>query len=97
MYQLEDVSLLVNEFYGMIDISYWPLMNIAQKRSIHNKSPLLQVSSTWSIYLKNVYAFHNAYKGEDQNNDLSYGQLDHSVGISDFELEQMKMNFHRGI
>ena len=32
---------------------------------------------------------HNqeTYKGEDQNNDLSYGQLDHNVGIFDFELK----------
>ena len=44
--------------------------------------------------------------GEDQNNDLSYGQLDHSVGILQFivvaveeeqNLEQLKVNFHKEI
>ena len=31
--------------------------------------------------MKNVCADHSACMDEDQNNDLSYGQLDHSVGI----------------
>ena len=39
------------------------------------------------------YAFHNAYKGESQNIDLSYGQLDHNGCILKSELEWKKMNF----
>ena len=41
---------------------------------------------------------------EDQNNDLSYGQLGHNVGISQFvvveeeqNLEQLKVKCHEGI
>ena len=43
---------------------------------------------------------------EDQNNDLSYGQLDHSVGIfqsvvvvveEEQDLEQLKVNCHKEI
>ena len=43
---------------------------------------------------------------EDQNNDLSYGQLGYSVGISqsvvvameeDQNLEHLKVNYHEGI
>ena len=86
MYQLEDVSLLVNEFYGMTDITSRLLMTISKKQSTHSESSLLQVSSIWSICLKNENSFHNAYKGEDHNNDLLYGQLDHSVGIFYSEL-----------
>ena len=33
-------------------------------------------------------------QGWNQNNNISYGQLDHNVGISDFKPKQMKMNFH---
>ena len=34
--------------------------------------------------MKNGCVDHSACMGEDQNNDLSYGQLDHSVGILQF-------------
>ena len=44
--QLQDVSLLMNEFYGMIDISPWLMTTISTKRSTHSESSLLQVSST---------------------------------------------------
>ena len=68
-------------------IAFWLLKTIAKKQSTHSESSLLQVSSKWSICLKSGYAFDNAYKGEDQNTDLSYGQLDHNVGISNSKLE----------
>ena len=44
--------------------------------------------------------------GEDRNSDLSYGQLDHSVGIFQFvvvaveedrDLEQLKVSYHEEI
>ena len=57
--------------------------------------------------MKNGYCDHNACMDEDQNNDLSYGQLDHSVGISqsvvivameeERDLEQLKVNCHEEI
>ena len=79
--------------YGMIDISSWLLTIIAKKRSTHSESSLFQVSSIWSISLKNEYDFHSASRGEYQKCDLSYGQLDRSVGILKSK-SNLKMNFH---
>ena len=64
-------------------------MPIAKKWSIQDESWFLQKAYFWSICLKNVCADHSACMDEDQNSDLSYGQLDHSVGIlqSDFVVE----------
>jgi len=58
--------------------------------------------------LKNDWFYDSAYIDEDQNNDLSDGQLGHSVGISQFavvvvaveegqNLEQLEVNCHEGI
>ena len=94
MSQLQDVSIPVNELSGMTYISSWILTTIDKKRSTYSESSLLQVSSNQSICLMSGHAFHNAYKGEDQNIDLSYGQLNHSGGMSNFELMWMKMNSH---
>lgn len=94
MYQLQDVSLLMNEFYGMTDITSWLLTTISKKQSFHSESSLLYFSSRWSIYFKDENDFHIAYKGEDQNSDLSYGQLNHNVGISDFELKKMNLKLY---
>ena len=54
--------------------------------------------------MKNECVDHSAYMGEYQNSGLSYGQLDHSVGIlqSDVvvveqDLEQLQVNCHTGI
>ena len=57
--------------------------------------------------MKNGWFYDSAYMDEDQNNDLSDGQLDHSVGISQSvvvvvvvaveegqNLEQLKLNCH---
>ena len=58
--------------------------------------------------MKNDWFYDNAYMDEDQNSDLSDGQLDHSVGISRSvvfvvvvvaveegqNLEQLKLNYH---
>jgi len=57
--------------------------------------------------VKNGWFYDSAYMDEDQNNDLSNGQLDHSVGISRSvvfvvvvaveegqNLEQLKLNCH---
>ena len=57
------------------------LMPIAKKRSIQDESLFLQEACFWSICVKNECANHSACMDEDQNSDLSYGQLDHSVGI----------------
>ena len=56
-------------------------MPIAKKRSIQDESWLLQEACLWSICVKNECGDHSACMGEYQNNDISYGQLDHSVGI----------------
>ena len=56
-------------------------MAIAKKGSIQDESLFLQEACFWSIYVKNGCADHSACMGEDRNIDLSYGQLDHSVGI----------------
>ena len=81
-------------------------MPIAKKWSIQDESFFLQEACFWSICVKNGCADHNACMGEDQNNDLSYGQLDHSVGIFQFaiatleeeqDLEQLKVNCHEEI
>ena len=55
--------------------------------------------------MKNGCFYDNAYMDEDQNNDLSNGQLGHSVGISQFvvvaiaveegrNLEQLDVSCH---
>ena len=56
-------------------------MPIAKKWSIQGESLFLQEACFWSIFLKNECADHSACMDEDQNSDISYGQLDHSVGI----------------
>ena len=55
--------------------------------------------------MKNDWFYDSAYMDEDQNSDLSDGQLDHSVGISQSvvvvvaveegqNLEQLTVNCH---
>ena len=44
--------------------------------------------------MKNVNVFPNACKGEDQNNDISCGQLNHSVGMPKTKQLWKKMNSH---
>ena len=56
-------------------------MPIAKKQSIQDESLFLQDVCFWSICLKNNWFYDSAYMDEDQNNDLSYGQLGHNVGI----------------
>ena len=57
-------------------------MPIAKKRSILDESFFLQDVCFWSIYVRNDWFYDSAYMDEDQNSDLSDGQLGHSVGIS---------------
>ena len=59
-------------------------MPIAKKRSILDESLFLQDVCFWSICVKNDWFYDSAYMDEDQNSDLSDGQLNHSVGISQF-------------
>lgn len=56
--------------------------------------------------MKNDWFYDSAYMDEDKNNDLSCGQLSHSVGISqsvvvvveeEQNLGQLKVNCHEGI
>lgn len=70
----------------MNEISSWILITISKKWSTYSEYFILQFYSTWNVYMKNVYDFHNAYKGEYKYNDISYDQLGRSVGISNFEL-----------
>ena len=65
----------MSEIYSLL------LKPIANKWSIQDESLFLQEVCFWSICLKNEYADHNAYTDEDQNSDLSYGQLGHNVGV----------------
>ena len=64
-------------------------MPIAKKRSIQDESLFLQEAEAyfWSICVKNECSDHSSCMDEDQNSDLSYGQLDHSVGISQSVVE----------
>ena len=59
-------------------------MPISKKRPILDESLFLQDVCCWSICVKNGWFYGSAYMDEDQNSDLSDGQLDHSVGISRF-------------
>ena len=65
-------------------------MPIAKKWSIQDESLFLQEACFWSICVKNRCVDHSAYMGEDQNNDLSYGQLNHSVDISQFVVDAVE-------
>ena len=56
--------------------------------------------------MRNEWFYDNAHMDEDQNSDLSYGQLNHSVGIlqsivdaveEEQNLEQLKVNCHKEI
>ncbi len=78
-------------------------MPIAKKRSIQDEFLFLQEACFWSIYLKNDWFYDSAYMDEDQNSDLSNGQLGHNVGISQSvvvaveerqSLEQLEVNYH---
>ena len=57
-------------------------MPIAKKHSIQDESLFLQDVCFWSICVKNGWFYDSAHMDEDQNSDLSDGQLGHSVGIS---------------
>ena len=59
-------------------------MPIAKKRSIQDEYFFLQEACFWSICVKNGCADHSDRTGEDQKSDISYGQLDHNVGILQF-------------
>lgn len=59
-------------------------MPIAKKWSIQYESLFLQDVCFWSICVKNGWLYDSGYMDEDQNNDLSNGQLGHSVGISQY-------------
>ena len=79
-------------------------MPIAKKRTIQDESLFLQDVCFWSICVKNDWFYDSAYMDEDQNSDLSDGQLDHSVGISqsivvvvveeEQSLEHLEVNCH---
>ena len=56
--------------------------------------------------MNNGCAEHNAFMGEYQNSDLSYGQLDHCVGIlqsviavveEEQNLEHLQVSYHEEI
>lgn len=67
-------------------------MPIAKKWSIQDESLFLQEVCCWSIFLKNDWFYDNAYMDEDQNSDLSDGQLGHSVGILQSVVVAMEEN-----
>ena len=65
----------------MTETPSWLLMPISKKRSVQDESLFLHEACFRSICVKDECADHNACMGENQNNDISYGQLDHSVEI----------------
>jgi len=65
----------------MTEISSWLLKPIAKKRSIQDESLFLQEAWFLSICLKNEWFYGSPHMDEDQNSDISYGQLSHNVGI----------------
>ena len=82
------------------------LILIAKKKSIQEESLFLKEACFLSICVKNGCGDHSACMGEDRNNDLSHGQLNHSVGIFQFvvvaveedrDLEQLKVSYHEEI
>jgi hypothetical protein len=44
-------------------------MTTANDRSSHNESSILQVCSSWNIYLMHDYSCHNSDKDGDHNTD----------------------------
>lgn len=77
-------------------------MPISKKRSIQDESLFLQEAYFWSICMKNEWFYNGDHMDEDKSSDLSYDQLDHSVGISqsvvveeELKLEQLKVKCHK--
>ena len=68
----------------MPDIMF-PPASTKKRYNIMLQASLLQVFSASHSDMKNGYASRNADRDKDQNTDLSYGQLDHNVGIWNFE------------
>ena len=66
------------------------LIPIAKKQSIQDGSLYLLEDFFLNIYVKNGCANHSDFMGEDPNNDLSYGQRDHSVGILQYVVAAME-------
>jgi hypothetical protein len=74
-------------------------MATAKDQSTHSESSILQVFSSWNIYLMHAYSFHNYDKDRDHNIDFPCDQIDCNVGIlhSNVELEQVKLKLLEGI
>ena len=94
-------SLLnIHEHVLTCDLNIFLATNAHCQEAIH---PIWIFVLAGGLCLKHGCADHNAYMDEDQNNDLSYGQLDHSVGIlqsvveAEQDLEQLQVNCHTGI
>ena len=56
-------------------------MPIAKKQSNQDESLFLQEACFWSICLKNEWFYDSSHMDEDENNDISYGELCQNVGI----------------
>jgi hypothetical protein len=74
-------------------------MTTAKDRSTHSESSILQLCSSWNIYLMHDYSCHNSDKDGDQNIDSPCDQLDCNVGTYhyDIEFEQVKLKLLEGI
>lgn len=78
---LQDVSIIENEIYGMTNISFCLWKTTTKKWSIEGESLLLSESFSWNVHLNDECVFHNSYKHENQNIELSGGQLNNNFGI----------------
>ena len=94
---LQDWSLLKIEFFGKTYIVAWLLMTIAKDQSTHSESLVLQVWSSWNIYLMHDLTCHNSDKDGDQNTDSPCDQLDYNVGTYHYDIQHLKLNFLEGI
>lgn len=88
--------VIKNELWGINDISSQLLKITSKKWSIKGEYFLLQESCVRKICLNDDYVFHNAQKGEYQNINISCGQPDHNVGISQSKMvvEEEKTNMN---
>jgi hypothetical protein len=75
------------------------MMTISKDRSTHSESSILQICSSWNIYLMHDLTYHNSDKDGDQNTESPCDQLDCNVGTyhSNVELEQVKLKLLEGI
>jgi hypothetical protein len=87
------MSLLEIVLFGKTYIIAWQLMTIAKDQSTHSESSVLQVCSSWNIFLMHDLSCHNSDKDGDQNTDPPCDQLDYNVGTYHSDLRHLILIF----